>query len=56
MSKKLSEMTSQERIEHWKRRRNRKEFLNLPMNERKQILKEQADLIMEHYEKDQEWR
>ena len=35
---------------------NRRAFLGLPLEERRRILKEQADLMASHYEQAGEWR
>ncbi len=35
---------------------NRRDFLKLPLSERRKILRKQSDEILEHYEKDTEWK
>ena len=35
---------------------DRREFMKLPMEERREILAQQAEDIAEHYEQDTEWR
>lgn len=34
----------------------RQEFLNLPIEERRRILEQQADRIQHHYQEDIQWR
>lgn len=35
---------------------DRRAFLRLPLSERRRILKEQAEKLAAHYERDREWR
>jgi acyl-CoA reductase-like NAD-dependent aldehyde dehydrogenase len=35
---------------------NRREFLKLPLEERRRILAQQAELMLSHYQQDTEWQ
>ncbi len=35
---------------------NRREFMKLPLAERRRILAEQAELMLVHYQQDKEWQ
>ncbi|MBD6616489.1 hypothetical protein FNW02_11725 [Komarekiella sp. 'clone 1'] len=35
---------------------NRREFMKLPLAERRRILAEQAELMLVHYQQDREWQ
>ena len=52
-----AELTFSENIDELKQKfLSRREFIKLPIEERKKILASQSDLMLEHYQQDKEWQ
>jgi len=52
-----AELTFSENIDELKQKfLSRREFIKLPIEERKKILALQSDLMLEHYQQDKEWQ